>query len=78
MFDEPFFFIVLTLLAIYILVQLRKIKNSIADLNRLEDRLLDIQRELRHPVTPLEKPAIIPEKNSRCHIRQRCGNPGYY
>ena len=61
MFDEPFL-IVLTLLAIYIVVQLRKIKNSISDLNRLEDRLLDIQRELRHPVKPLEKPAIIPEK----------------
>jgi uncharacterized membrane protein len=61
MFDEPFL-IVLTLLAIYIIVQLRKIKNSVGDLNRLEERLLDIQRELRHPVKPLEKPAIIPEK----------------
>lgn len=62
MFDEPFFFIVLTLLAIYILVQLRKIKNSIANLNRLEDRLLDIQRELRQTTKPLVKPDIIPEK----------------
>jgi len=63
MFNEPFS-IVLTILAIYILVQLRKIKNGLGDLNRLEDRLLEIQRELRHTTKPLEKPAIIAEKVS--------------
>ena len=61
MFNEPFS-IVLTILAIYILVQLRKIKNGLGDLNRLEDRLLEIQRELRHAAKPLEKPASIPGK----------------
>lgn len=63
MFDEPFL-IVLTLLAIYILVQLRKLKNGISNLSRLEDRLLEIQGELRKVVKSQSQPAAIPEKVS--------------
>lgn len=61
MFDGPFA-IILTFLAIYILVQLNKIKKGISHLDRLEDRLLDLQREVRQHTKSLAAPAIVPEK----------------
>lgn len=56
MHDEPILFI-LTLLAIYIVVQLRKIREELRDVTRLEDRLID----LRQHDKGCEKPAPVPE-----------------
>lgn len=61
MFNEPFL-LFLTLLAIYILVQLRKIKQGIGELNQREDRLLELQKELRQHPQPLKQASSIPER----------------
>lgn len=61
MFDGPFA-IILTFLAIYILVQLNKIKKGISHLARLEDRLLDLQREVRQQTKSLVAPPSFPRR----------------
>ncbi len=60
MFDEPFL-IIFIILAIYIVVQLRKIKKGISDLDQLKDGLTELQRDVRRQAKPSVTSAPLPE-----------------
>ncbi|MEI6564715.1 MAG: DUF2339 domain-containing protein [bacterium] len=60
MFNEPGL-IILIILAAFILVQLRKIKRGLGEVGALEQRLIDLQRELRQLAKSLGGPVVSQE-----------------